>query len=171
MTIMVLIMLLGLGIATLWQTVPIIKETIHALLDPTAGRLLDWHPSFGLLLFTACITFITTLVQKYGTNQNALKQLREEQKLIQEQVKLHKADPAKQMELSKKSMELAMESMPLSMKPVLYTTIPFILFFRWFSDYFLAHPVKIFGYLSWFWAYLIFAIFCSTLFRKWLKVY
>ena len=164
------IMILGLVLTSLWNTVPIIKTTIHAVLDPTAGALLHWNLTFGFILFVAILTLITTIVQKYGTDQNALKTLREEQKLIQQQVKEHKADPAKQMELSKKSMELAMESMPLTMRPVLYTSIPFILFFRWFNDFFTANPAKVFG-LSWIWSYLILAIIFSSIYRKMFKVY
>jgi uncharacterized membrane protein (DUF106 family) len=168
--LMMAIMFLGIMVAGLWGAVPVIKKTVHALLDPTAGALLNWHPTIGFFLFVALLTLITTLVQKYGTDQNAIKALREEQKLIQQQIKEHKADPAKQMELSQKSMELVMESMPLTMKPVIYTTVPFILFFRWFDDYFKAHPTEILG-MSWFWAYLLGAIFFSSIFRKVLKVY
>lgn len=170
MLLMMGIMFIGIVMASLWESLPIIKETVHALLDPTAGALLTWHPTFGFFLFVALLTLITTIVQKYGTDQNAIKALRDEQKLIQQQIKEHKADPSKQMELSKKSMELVMESMPLTMKPVIYTTIPFILFFRWFDDYFKAHPTEILG-MSWFWAYLLGAILFSTLFRKALKVH
>jgi uncharacterized membrane protein (DUF106 family) len=164
------IMLIGILAAGLWDALPAIKTGVHALLDPTAGALMTWHTTFGFVIFVAIMTLITTLVQKYGTDQNALKTLREEQQLIQAQLKEHRADPAKQMELSKKSMELVMESMPLTMRPVLYTSLPFILFFRWFNDYFVAHPVKIFG-LGWIWAYLILAIIFSSIYRKILKVY
>ena len=164
------IMVIGLVAAGLWDAIPAIKTSVHALLDPTAGALLDWHLTIGFILFVALLTLITTFVQKYGTDQNALKILREEQKLIQQQVKEHKADPAKQMELSKKSMELAMESMPLTMRPVLYTSIPFILFFRWFGDYFTTNPTKILG-MGWIWAYLLLAIIFSSIYRKVFKVY
>jgi uncharacterized membrane protein (DUF106 family) len=170
LVLMMGIMLIGIVLASLWESVPSIKTTVHLLLDPTAGALLSWHRTSGFLLFVAFLTLITTLAQKYGTDQQAIKALREEQKLIQQQLKEHRADPAKQMELSKKSMELVMESMPLTMKPVIYTTVPFILFFRWFDDYFKAYPGEILG-MSWFWAYLLFAIIFSTLFRKILKVH
>lgn len=164
------IMVIGLVAAGLWDAVPIIKITVHALLDPTAGALFNWHLTLGFIIFVALLTLITTLVQKYGTDQNALKVLREEQKLIQQQIKEHRSDPTKQMELSKKSMELVMESMPLTMRPVLYTSLPFILFFRWFGDYFTANPAKILG-IGWIWAYFLLAIIFSSIYRKILKVY
>jgi uncharacterized membrane protein (DUF106 family) len=59
------------------------------------------------------------------------------------------------------------------MRPLLYTAIPFVLFFRWFADYF-SNPFfaafRFFGFLSWFWFYLIGSIIFSSIFRKVLKV-
>lgn len=168
--IMFLVMVVGIVVAGLWQTVPIIKTTIHAILDPTAGALFSWHPTLGMVIFTAIIALLTTILQKYATDQEKIKALREEQKLLQQEMKLLKDNPEKQLQLSQKSMELMMQSMPLTMKPTLFTAVPFILFFRWFSEYFILNPVKILG-MSWFWAYLIFTIIWSTIFRKLLKVH
>ena len=169
-TIMFLVMVVGLVVAGLWSTVPFIKTTTHALLDPTAGSLFNWHPTLGMLIFTALIALLTTILQKYATDQVRIKALRDEQKLLQQEMKLLKDNPEKQLQLSKKSMELMMESLPLTMKPTLFTAVPFILFFRWFDEYFIANPVKMIG-LSWFWAYLIFTIIWSTIFRKALNVH
>ena len=100
-----------------------------------------------------------------------LKQIREEQKKIQAEIKQFKEHPEKVMALNKRSMELMMEAMPISMRPLIYTSIPFILFLRWFGDYFTANPAKIFGFMSWFWAYLIITLVLSGIFRKMLKVH
>jgi uncharacterized membrane protein (DUF106 family) len=57
------------------------------------------------------------------------------------------------------------------MRAIAYTGIPFILFFRWFNDYFIAagNPKFILG-LGWFLFYLIFAIIFGTILRKYLDV-
>src|SRR3989344_5070450 len=171
MTIMFLVMIASLAVAGLWQHIPILRDSVHAVLNPSAGVLLDWNVSIGLFLITALITLITTILQKYMTDQDALKTIKEEQKIVQQEMKLAKSSPEKSMELSKKSLELTMTAMPMTMRPLIYTVIPFVLFLRWFQDYFTLTPVKILGFMSWFWAYLVFSIIFSTIFRKVLKVH
>jgi len=76
------------------------------------------------------------------------------------------------LEFQKKQFEKIPETMELTMKPLLYTAIPFIILIRWFSDTFknLNDP-EFFGFMSWFWAYLLLAIIFSIILRKLLKVY
>ncbi|MBS3081494.1 DUF106 domain-containing protein [Candidatus Pacearchaeota archaeon] len=171
MSFVFLVMLLGLGVAALWDKIPIIGNSVHLALDPSLGVLLNWNVTVGLLIITAVLNWITTLLHKHVTDQDLLKRLKEEQKLVNEELKLYRSNPQKSMELSKKSAELAMKTMPITMKPVIYTTIPFILLIRWFGDYFKETPVKIFGFLSGFWAYILFFIVFSIIFRKILKVH
>ncbi|MEK6893352.1 MAG: EMC3/TMCO1 family protein [Nanoarchaeota archaeon] len=170
MKILILVMLLTTGVAILWNNLPIIKNTVHAALDPTIGIFLDWNVAIGMLVVTAIIVLITTLLQKYTTDQQTLKELKEEQKLLSEEMKKFKEHPEKIMELQKKQFELMGKTMPLTMRPLIYTAIPFVLFFRWFSDYFIANPVKVLG-MNWFWAYFLASIIFSTIFRKVLKVH
>ena len=169
--IMFIIMILSLGVAVLWDNIPSLKTAVHFVLDPSAGVLLNWNVTIGMLLITAVITLITTILQKYLTDQDMLKTIKEEQKIVQQEMKLAKEHPEKSMELSKKSMELTMKAMPMTMRPAMYTIIPFVLFLRWFNDYFTVNPVHILGFMSWFWAYLIFSIIFSSIFRKMMKVH
>ncbi|MEM4271680.1 MAG: hypothetical protein QXD13_01150 [Candidatus Pacearchaeota archaeon] len=170
LSIMFIVMLLSFGVALLWDNLPEIKSAVHSVLDPTAGVLLDWHTNLGMIIIVAIFTMITTLLQKYMTDQDTLKTIKEEQKIIQQEIKLAKESPEKKMELSKKSMELSMKAMPIAMRPAMYTIIPFVLFFRWFNDYFKIAQATVFG-ISWFWSYLIFSIIFSSIFRKMLKVH
>ena len=171
MGIMFIVMLLSLAVAGAWNAIPIIKTAVHAVLDPSAGVFLNWNVTIGMLIITGIITLITTLLQKFLTDQDALKTIKEEQKIVQEEMKLAKASPEKSMALSKKSLELTMTAMPMTMRPLMYTVIPFVLFLRWFQDYFTENPVHILGFMSWFWAYLVFSIIFSSIFRKVLKVH
>jgi len=170
MGLMFLILLLSFGVAALWNNIPFVKTAVHTVLDPSAGVLLDWNATWGMVVITLIITLITTILQKYLTDQDTLKTIKEEQKLVQEELKLAKDNPEKTMALSGKSMELMMKAMPITMRPAMYTIIPFVLFFRWFNDYFIASSAKVMG-MSWFWAYLIFSIVFSSIFRKILKVH
>lgn len=176
---MFLVMFLGLAVAFSWDGVPIIKQIVHQVLDPSFGYLMEKNLNLGFIIIVSLFTLITIILQKYLTDQDTLKIIKDEQKIIQQEMKLYKDKPEKQMDLSKKSMELQMKAMPLTMKPVLYTTVPFVLTFRWFQDYFVTiteklflvfNPTGTFIFPQWVWAYLIVSIFASSIFKKLLKV-
>jgi uncharacterized membrane protein (DUF106 family) len=161
----------SLIIASFWNKIPALKNSVHAILDPSAGALISWNLNLGMLLLVFCIALFTSLVQKYATDQKTLKELREEQKVLQEEMKKYKAHPEKLFELQKKQLEIFPKTMKLSMRALTFTGIPFILFFRWFDSYFesLGDPT-IFGFFSWFWFYLVFAILFGSILRKVLKI-
>lgn len=171
-----IVMIASLAIASLWDKVPAIKNAIHYVLDPTAGALLDWNLTIGMLLIILVLNFIITLVQKYATDQEELKKLKAEQKVVQKEMKEHKNNPQKMMELQKKQMKFIPQQFKLSMGSIIYTAIPLILLFRWFYDYFGAievatgMPVRFFGFLGWFLFYLIFSIAFSSILKKIMKV-
>jgi len=168
--VMLLMYLVGGAATFLWNQVPLMKTTVHAILDPSIGALLDWNINFGFIIVMLLFAVITTLAQKYFSDQVALKTLKEEQKLIQEEMKLYKQDPTKTAALTSKSMELTMKTMPLTMRPTLYTMLPFLLTFRWFYDYFAANPVKVLG-MNWLVAYFIIILVTAPLFKKVFKVH
>lgn len=171
MQIMLLAMIIPLLIVGLWNTVPAIKNSVHFVLDPTFGSLLNWNTLWGMIIIVIIIVFISTLVQKYGTDQVALKKIKEEQKFLQEEIKKYKNHPEKLMEFQKKQLEIIPKTFDLTMKPLLYTIVPFILFYKWFGDYFTLAPYKFFGFMSWIWFYIITSIIVSTILRKIMKVH
>ena len=81
-------------------------------------------------------------------------------------MKKYKDNPDKLLELQKKSMEFIPKTMDITMRPLIFTAIPVILFLRWFADYFSQNPVKIFGFFSGIWAYIVFSIIFSIILRK-----
>src|SRR3989344_5916515 len=170
-TLIIIIMIVSLIIASLWDKAPAIKNSVHAVLNPSAGILLNWNLNIGMLVVVFAITLLTTIVQKYATDQKALKELKKEQKEISNQMKEFIAHPEKLMELQKKQFKLIQKQMKLSMRAIAYTGIPFILFFRWFSDYFIeAGNPKLWLGMSWFLFYILFAIVFGAILRKWWDV-
>lgn len=167
----IIIMIASLIIAGYWDSFPIIKNSVHAVLNPSAGALLSWNLTIGMTIIVFLITLLTTLIQKYATDQKALKELREEQKILQEEMKKFKDHPEKVAELSKKQMEFIPKTFKLTSRAILFTGIPFVLFFRWFNDVFttMGNPVFL-GFLNWFWFYFIFTIVFSGVLRKYMKV-
>ena len=165
------VMIASMGIAFFWNSVSIIRDSAHAILDPTAGALLNWNLNYGMVFIILLISLFMTLLQKYATDQEALRELKKEQKELQEEMKKYKEHPEKLMELQKNFYPLTGKMMKHSMRPIIFTGIPLILFFRWFMDFFtlLGNP-KFFGFLSWLWFYLIGSMIFSMILRKVLKV-
>jgi uncharacterized membrane protein (DUF106 family) len=172
MTTLILVMVISLAIAFLWNAVPAIKNAVHFVLDPTAGALLNFNVYLGLLILSGLLTVATTIVQKYATDQETLRQLKKEQKETQAEMKKFRDNPAKMMEFNKKQLEKMPQMMELSMRPLLYTAIPFILLLRWFGDYFTLNKVlnSSFIFPAWVWVYLVSSIIFSSIFRKVFKV-
>lgn len=165
-----IVMVISLGIAFFWGRVPIIRDTVHAVLDPSAGVLLERNVDLGILAFAAVISLFITIIQKYTTDQETLREIKKEQKILQQEMKNYKDHPEKLMELQKKQLASIPKTFEITLRPIMYTSIPIIIFFRWFSDYFADNPVKIFGVLNWFLAYIILSMIFTTVFRKVFKV-
>ena len=165
------IMIISLAIAFLWDSIELIKNSVHSVLDPSLGALIIWNLTIGMSIIVFLISIFMTVVQKYATDQKKLKELRVEQKALQVQMKELKNHPEKLMELQKKQFAMMPKQMKLSTRAIVYTGIPFVLFFRWFNDYFSSGvDVNFWLGLSWFWFYLISAMILSTIFRKWWDV-
>jgi uncharacterized membrane protein (DUF106 family) len=161
----------SLLIAMFWNSISFIKNIVHTVFDPSLGSLLNWNLTVGMLIIIAILSLITTLVQKYTTDQKTLKEMKKEQKLLQEEMKKYRDNPQKLMELQKKSFEFMPKTFKLSMRSFAFTAIPLILFFRWFTDFFqIMGSPKFFGFMGWIWFYLIGSIIFSSIFRKWFDV-
>ncbi len=165
-----LVMFISILIAAFWNSLPIIKNSVNAVLNPTAGALLGLNLTFGMTILVLLLSIFTTLIQKYATDQKTLREMKEEQKKLQEDLKKLEVGSKEHTELSMKSMKFIGPMFKLSMRPIIYTAIPFILFFRWFTDYFSLVNFRFLGFLSWFWFYLLGSIFFSSILRKFLKV-
>lgn len=149
-------------------------------MNKAPGFLHAISPFWGILLISVILSIVTTLIYKYATDQSMLKQIKEDMKKYQEQLKLCKDDPAKSLEIQKQMMPLNSKMMMQSMKPMLITIIPFLVIFQllgmWYNSLTvipLAFHVplsKLPTGLGWVGTYVIFSMIFTTLFRKALKV-
>jgi uncharacterized membrane protein (DUF106 family) len=165
-----LAVMVSFGIAWAWDKVPIIPNTTHSILDPVFGALLNWNLTMGMIIVVFILSLIMSLIQKYTTDQKALKELKADQKKLQDEMQKCKDNPQKLMELNKKQFDFMGQTFKITMNSLVYTAVPFILFFRWFGDYFHDMNFKFFGLLSWFWFYVVFSIIFSIILKKPLKL-
>jgi len=169
-TPLIIVMIASLIIVFLWDKLEFIKNSVEYILNPTAGALLNWDMTLGMAIIVLVLSIFMTLVQKYATDQKTLKEMKDEQKRLNDEAKKVRDNPEKMMEIQKESMKFMVPMMKLSTRALIFTGIPFILFFRWFNDFFTVIDFRFFGFLDWFWFYLLGSIIFSSIFRKILKV-
>lgn len=158
-------LLVSFVIVGMWDSVPAIKNTVNGILDPSFGKLISWNLILGFAIVVGVLAFLLTLVQKYTTDQKSLKELKKEQKILQEEMKKYKDHPEKLLELQKKQFEFLPRTMDLTATSILYTIVPMILLFKWFGA--ILQPVWGGWWILW---YLVAFMIFSSIFRKWFDV-
>ena len=110
------------------------------ILNPIFGPLLKLPSLWTIMILSFLISLIITLIQKYATDQNRLKEIKEEMKSIQKRIKEEK-DPNEKMKIQKEHMKLVPEQLKHSMKSMMYTFIPIILIFSWMNANLAYDPI------------------------------
>lgn len=127
------------------------------------SEVLVANPKVSIAVFSVVVTFVSTLVQKWLTNQEHLKSLKKRQKEIQKELRKCK-DGNLMKELNSEMLQLTGVMFKSSMKPMFVTMIPFLLLFVWLRGVYA--PVL----SSWIWYYIGYSIVASIVLRKVLKV-
>lgn len=105
------------------------------------GFLMNWDPLYSIMFLSFLISLIIVLIYKAMTNQTEMKDLKEQLAKYQKQMREHKKEPEKMLEIQKKAMDLNMKYMGKSMKPTLITFLPIILIFGWMNGHFAYEPL------------------------------
>src|SRR3989338_4722837 len=111
-------------------------------LSPIMDPLLVLPPLWIVIIISLVVTLIITLIYKWTTDQNLMKQLKDEMKEFQKEMKELKQHPEKMMEVQKKDMQTNMKYMMHSMKSTLFTFIPIILIFGWMNANVAYEPIN-----------------------------
>tara|TARA_Y100000034_G_scaffold19272_1_gene21695 strand:- start:16173 stop:16568 length:396 start_codon:yes stop_codon:yes gene_type:complete len=122
------------------------------------------NPKLSIVTISFLITLAMTLVTKYYTDQNRMKELKNIQKACNIKLKDAQGNPEKTKDIQKELMECSLELMKHSMKPMLFTFLPLILLIWWIKDFY----AEIFA--NWIWWYIGAGIISSIILRKALKV-
>ncbi len=115
---------------------------LNPFFDSIFGLLLVISPFWSILILSLFISLIIVLITKFTTDQNLMKHLKDESKVLQKQIKELKGHPEKQMEIQKKHMESSMKMMKQSFRPMLFTLIPILLIFGWMQDRLAYEPIN-----------------------------
>jgi uncharacterized membrane protein (DUF106 family) len=102
--------------------------------------ILNLPPVVGILLISAIVSAITTIVYKYTTNQKMMKEIREDVKRMQAEIRATK-DPAQMAKINQQMMSRSMQQLSSSMKSTLITLIPLFLLFGWMQTNYSYTPI------------------------------
>jgi uncharacterized membrane protein (DUF106 family) len=113
---------------------------LDTIFNPWLGPVLNLPPFWAILIISAGITLLITIVYKYTTNQKEMKTIKEDLKKYQKEMRQQK-DPKKMMATQKKALDLNMKYMMSSFKSTLYTFIPIIIIFAWLNAHIAYYPL------------------------------
>jgi uncharacterized membrane protein (DUF106 family) len=111
------------------------------ILNPIFSPLLNLPTLLAIVLLSFLISLTITVVYKFTTDQNIMKQLKEEMKEFQREIKELRKEPEKAMQVQKKSMKTNMKYMMHSMRSTLFSIIPIIIIFSWMKANFAFIPI------------------------------
>jgi uncharacterized membrane protein (DUF106 family) len=113
---------------------------LDVIFNPWLGQALRLPPFWAILIISAFITILVTVVYKYTTNQREMKQIKGDLKKYQKEMRETK-DTKKLMAIQKKALDLNMTYMKSSFKSTLYTFIPIIIIFAWLNMHIAFQPI------------------------------
>ena len=151
-----------------------IIEMYYGFLSVVFSPVLGLPVIYAVIIMAMCLSFTTTMIYKFGANQEEIKKIREEQKALNAKVReVQKEDPEKANALMKEALKLTNKQMKMNMKPMIATMVVAFMVFPWIAQTFTG-PVLILpfelpflgaeiGWLAW---YFVVAMIMNISFRK-----
>jgi len=127
--------------------------------------LLSASPEISVVVISFLVMLVTTVITKFATNQNRMKELKDIQKACNIKLKDNRGNPEEMKKINEEMMRCNLELMKHSFKPMLFTFIPMLILIGWMGKFF-SPLLK-----GWIWWYLISGIVFSILLKKILKVH
>lgn len=125
-------------------------------------ELMQAYPRTSISLIAILVSIFMVIIYKYTTNQTRMKEIKDMNKKYQEEMKLHKGNPEKLMEIQKQVLSLSGEMMKHSLIPMMVTMLPLFILIIWLRN--IYGVTSIAG--SWIWYYIIVGIVSNTMLRK-----
>ncbi len=114
---------------------------VDGMFNPVFGWMMNIPAILAILFMAGLLALISTLLQKWMTDQSKMRRLKDDTKKYQEQMKKLRDQPDKMMKIQQKMLPIQMDLMKESFKPLLVTIIPFLFIFFWMSNHFAFYPV------------------------------
>lgn len=120
------------------------------------------NPKVSIICISFLVTVFITVVRYYMTDKEKMKAIRDKQKRLRAEMKEHRSDPDKMMQINQQMLEDMPEQMKMSFKPMLVTMIPILIVFAWMRSTYALTALS--G--SWLWWYIGSSIVFSIILSK-----
>ncbi|MEK6885617.1 MAG: EMC3/TMCO1 family protein, partial [Nanoarchaeota archaeon] len=124
------------------------------------------YPQASILLISFLVTLFITIISHYFTDKKLMREIKDKQKRLREEMKQHKDNPQKMMEINKQMMEDFPTQMKQSMKVSLITIIPLLFLFNWLKVAFGQTAIAT-NWIGW---YILASLIFSLILRKVFKL-
>ena len=124
------------------------------------------NPRISIMVISLMVTIFMTLVRYLVTDKELMKEIREKQKWIREEMKRHRDNADKIAELNKQMMEHFPAQMRQTFKMMLLTMIPLLILLGWLRGVFAQTTIA----STWIWWYIGFSMLFSIILGKIFKL-
>ena len=132
----------------------------------TISTLIQANPKTAIIILSFIATLFVTIISHFVTDKELMRGIKEKQKKLREEMKLHKDNPQKMMEINKQMMEDFPHQMKQSLKISAVTLIPMLLLFSWLRKIFVVTSIA----TNWIWWYILSSLVFSIALRKLFKL-
>jgi len=129
-------------------------------------NFIQTSPLLGIFIISVAITIIMTGIRFFLTDRKMMREIKEKQKWIREEMKKYKHDAEKLADLNKQMMEHFPTQMKQSLKIMMVTIIPMIILIGWLRTTFEATALA--G--TWIWWYILFSMIVGIALGKMFKL-
>ncbi len=102
--------------------------------------VLIFPPAVAIVLVSGLVSMVTSLVYKFTTDQKLMKQIKDDIKRLQGEMRSEK-EPVKAAQMQKEVMRHSMRQFSSSTKSTLITLVPLFLLFGWMSSHLAYEPI------------------------------
>ena len=136
------------------------------------AELVQANPRASIIVISGFVSLFISLINYFVIDKEKVRKSKEKQKELQKQMKEHKNDSEKMMELNKELVSHAKENLKHSFKPMLITIVPILVIFGWLKGIYSETSIGGTSFLFpvWVWYYIGAAIIFSIIFRKLFKL-
>lgn len=129
------------------------------------SEIIQSNPKVSIVIISFLVTLLMTSIRYFVTDRRLMRDIKEKQKFVREEMKKHRDNPDKMMELNKQLMEHLPAQMKQIFKLMIVTMIPILIIFSWMRNTFAATAIA----TSWIWWYfvasIVFGIALGKLFK------
>jgi uncharacterized membrane protein (DUF106 family) len=123
------------------------------------------NPKASIIIISLLVTIFMTVVRYFATDKKLMREIKEKQKWIKEEMKKYRDNADKTMELNKQMMEHFPAQMKQTFKLMLLTLIPLLILLGWLREVFAQTAIA----STWIWWYvgfsMVFGIILGKIFK------